>query len=144
MMRIRISIVATILFAISFQGYPVVASLTTLIGADNTAFSLSMRISIVIISALFLMQFKLSAPTKLADTVFWATMIFWLLYFCRLLEITALRSHELPKGAFYYWMWGFGSCFIPFFAIASALGSTFQKCVCTKLLIVVLLFYLLF
>ena len=122
-MILRWSTLAALLFAVSFQGYSAVAAFTAFSGVNNTPFSLAMRIGIVAISLAIMAKIRMPDTSTLAGKVFLAALFFWIVYFCRLAQLTVMDPAGLVKGLTHYWIWAVGSCFIPMMAIASLPAS---------------------
>lgn len=117
-MVLRYSTLAVLLFALAFQGYPVIAGMSQFVGIDNTPVSIVLRSFVVLLSALFVFRARVNIR-GVREILVVALMVFWAAYLIRLMLATALDPAQLPKGAFYYWMWAIGTCFLPMLAILS-------------------------
>ncbi len=104
----------------SIVGFPLLALATSALGQSSTNFSIFFRTVAGIVALILL--FRSARPSNIF--AFWLFLMFWAVYFTRLLITTALEPEILSRPIEFYWTWGVGVCFLPslvlFFALDSA------------------------
>ena len=101
------------IIAWSIIGFPLLALVTTALGVPTTILSIIFR-TFAALGALFLTFLKVQ-PTNRAVTFLF--LAFWVVYFSRLTFTTAFDPSSLTRPLSYYWIWSFGTCFLPALSI---------------------------
>lgn len=97
----------------SIVGFPLLAGITANLGLPSTEFSIVFRGLAAGAAATLLLAGTLQ-KNKIAVTLF---LIFWCLYFLRLSLSTLLGFENLRRPNEIYWIWAFGTCFLPTLAV---------------------------
>lgn len=118
-MRISISSLLAWAVILSVIGYPLVAGLSELLSINNRTLSITMRAVVIAMSLPAFLQIdrsKLSHPS-IFTILFTA---FWGMYLARMAFDTTFKIADLGRLPLDYWAFGFGTCFLPAFALLSA------------------------
>ena len=106
-----------VVLALSIAGYPIVASLTSLLGVENRSAALGFRFVLffssiaVIFAVLSNRAVFFRSPAWLPLTVFWTT------YITRLWLDTLINLVPLSRDQIEYWIWAIGGCLVPMVAL---------------------------
>jgi len=114
-MLIRVTDLATLIIALSFAGYPLVASISALTNLPNTPMSIVMRGFLLALAILILVhsEGRLKRPGKLAL----ALLAILILYGLRLVFQTIFVADSLGQSRATYWIWYFGTVLFPVIAV---------------------------
>ena len=119
--------------ALSLSGYPLVASMTSLLGIENRPVAIGFRL-ILLLTSVFLILAILANHVRIYRGWVWIPiLVFWTLYVIRLWLDTKILSAPLSREPVEYWIWSIG-CLIPMVALMAkpdsvtssrALGTVF-------------------
>ncbi|WKT73381.1 O-antigen ligase family protein [Acinetobacter variabilis] len=117
-MKIDVKSIYILVVFLSIMGFPIVAILSQIFSLNST--SLSIFIRFVVFSLSFLLIGFTLKYIKLIRRyeIFLILMLFWILYICRLIDLTFFTRADLINSYWYYWIWAIGTCFFPFIAIS--------------------------
>lgn len=102
---------------LGISGYYFVASLTTLLGINNTSLSIAIR-SVVLVFSLLLFLMLILGRLRLATGQFSILLgAFWFMYCIRLYWDTYVSIYPLFWPPEDYWIWAIGVTIIPSFAL---------------------------
>lgn len=105
-----------LLFGLLIAGYPLISSLSPLLGIGSRFFSVPYRAFVLVIALGILIWTGLNRG-RLYRGLFWLPLsLFWSLYFLRLLLDTAVFPVETRLASWEYWMFAIGVSFIPMMA----------------------------
>ena len=102
---------------LNLSGYPIVASITGLLGLDNRLVALAFRI-LLLLGSVALIAAILTNRVRVYRGWVWVPMlVFWLVYLIRLILDTKIVVPPLSRGPNEYWMWAIGGCLLPLVAL---------------------------
>jgi hypothetical protein len=105
--------------SLNLSGYPLIAGLSQSLNVLNTPLSLTLRILIIVMSAIYILQSFFVSKVESNNILKYLLVIFWVGYVLRLFHATLVASDPLFFEPAYYWMWAIGGCMLPMFAVAS-------------------------
>lgn len=105
------------------SGYLLLASLTSLFSTSTTIYSILMRGLIATTSIFLIFKAKKNNFSPLKSLLIKGFLFFWFIYFSRILFETFFNKDLLSQPPYYYWLWGAGTSFLPFFAISITLQN---------------------
>lgn len=92
--------------------------LAAYLGAGPTAYSISMRSTILGLSALLIVSTTLGNKVRFIRGIFWLPLIvFWCAYLLRIYLDTSLHPASLARNVSDYWYWAVGACLVPMLAL---------------------------
>lgn len=100
----------------SVIGFPVLASITTVLGLNNTPFSILMR-GLALFASVVLILGAVRIHHPLAFSLF---MVFWVAYFFRLYISQFIIGEETTFPPQTYWIWGVGASFVPALSVLAS------------------------
>lgn len=103
------------------SGYYFIASVSSFSGFSGVGFSVFLRV-LILIGAIYLLFHKRLRGTGslgLGKIAFFGASFFWTLYSLRILNDTLLSETVLSRENWFYWIWAFGVCAVPFFSLAT-------------------------
>ena len=102
---------------LNLSGYPIVASITGLLGLDNRLVAFAFRI-LLLLGSVALIAAILTNRVRVYRGWVWVPMlVFWLVYLIRLILDTKIVVPPLSRGPNEYWMWAIGGCLLPLVAL---------------------------
>ncbi|MER8421480.1 O-antigen ligase family protein [Mesorhizobium sp. M1329] len=98
-------------------GFPLLAAMMEFVSPGNASVSIIFRGFVLVLSILVIWggsRFRKSVNLNIDVALFLA---FWIVYFVRILNDTVLQDILLGRPRWFYWVWAFGVCFAPAFAL---------------------------
>src|SRR5690606_21720320 len=106
---------------ISFPGYPFLAAVTSLSGAEgalSSFASLIMRVVNVCFALILIFSGLTRRRNGSSGNLIRVLLLFWAAYVIRIFFDTVYYSETLWQEPSYYWIWAIGGCLIPMMGLA--------------------------
>ena len=104
-----------ILYALTVAGYPLVSAVPTFVAVDSRLASLTFRALYLALSIGILVR-NLRQRAVYDRAAWFPIALFWILYTARIVWDTQFHSSSLSLNPPDYFIWAFGTCFVPMLA----------------------------
>lgn len=105
------------LIYLSLVGFPIVGVFTQILNIESFFYSTILRLMVGIV-ALLIIFINFNKINIFKKNLFLIIFIFFIFFYClRIYVDTIILDLPLLKEPFYYWIWFYGACLVPFLAV---------------------------
>src|SRR5882672_1463885 len=105
-----------VLYAAAVAGYPLIAAVPILLTLESRSISVPFRAVILALSIVVLL-YSVHKRVLYTGALWVPLVVFWALYLSRMLSDTLFRPIPLSQPPTEYFLYGFGTCFLPMLAL---------------------------
>jgi O-antigen ligase len=119
-MILRRHYLAALLVGLSLFGFPIVASVSSILETPSTPLSITVRAVVVALALVLILSAARVRASASSRIVIYAALMFWAIYALRIIHYTNTATDAALHGLYFYFMWGIGTCALPMAAVILA------------------------